>query len=160
MDFGTANFNSVNSLKVEKIQKEAASDGLAESFTESGPQVRSQAKSHFLTDGLLLIFPTDDLLLILLTYDLLLIFLMNGLLLIFRTNGLLLNFPNNAFLLIFPTDVFLLSLPSDDLHLMLTPSRSTSCGSFSARGSSGGSRESPSPSPSLAWLGGPPGRAG
>ena len=51
MDFGTANFNSKNSLKVEKIMTEAASDGMTESFTESGPQVRppqtdSRSPSH------------------------------------------------------------------------------------------------------------------
>ena len=84
MDFGTANFNSKNSLKVEKIQNEAASDGLAESFTESGPQVRSQSDSHFLSDSLLLIFLTDGLLLILLTDSLLLlVFLMASLFLSF-----------------------------------------------------------------------------
>ena len=53
MDFGSPNFNSRNSLKVEKIMKEAASDGLAESFTESGPQVNLKP-----TVALHLIFPT------------------------------------------------------------------------------------------------------
>ena len=90
MDFGTANFNSKNSLKVEKIQNEAASDGLVESFTESGPQVRSQSDSHFLSDSLLLIFLTDGLLLTLLTDGLLFILLTDGLLLILLTDSLLL----------------------------------------------------------------------
>ena len=44
MKFGTPDFDSINSLEAEEIQKEAASAGMAESFTESGPQVRDILK--------------------------------------------------------------------------------------------------------------------